>query len=176
VARHYHPRMLLTFLRHGTTLVVVSLLTSGLARAEEPPAELEYREGQPIPAGYRTEERISRGLVIAGASVFGAVYLANVVMVAYAGLGGIDPGPGPKWLYVPFAGPFVAIAEFEELPAEVGVLLAVDGLAQVGGLATFIAGLATKEKVLVRDDSATGTRIEVRPIFGPGAAGAHLRF
>ena len=140
----------------------------------EPPSEIDYEEGQPIPPGYRPEEKIRKGLVIAGACVFGGVYLVNVIMVATMAPEAVERGEGPEWLYVPLVGPFIAIAAIEDMNAGIGALLAIDGLAQVGGLAMFIAGLAAKKKVLVRDYTMGG--IELTPTIGVGSAGAQLRF
>jgi len=142
----------------------------------EPPSEIDYEEGQPIPPGYRPEEKIRKGLVIAGACVFGGVYLVTVIMVSTTASDAVDRGEGPEWLYVPLAGPFIAIAAIDGMNTGVGALLALDGVAQVGGLAMFIAGLAAKKKVLVRDYSMGGTRIELTPTIGVGSAGAQLRF
>jgi hypothetical protein len=72
-------------------------------------------------------------------------------------------------LLIPGAGPFVALATAK--PDGGGAfLLVVDGVAQAGGLAMLVLGIAVPRSVLVRNDLATGKKITVgsiEPILGP---------
>jgi hypothetical protein len=141
----------------------------------EPPSELPYEEGAPIPPGYKPESRIRKGLVIAGACVFGGVYIFSVIWGSVF-ISAEGEGEGYEALYVPVVGPFIAMGTIEGVETSSGALLAVDGIAQVGGVAMFIAGLAAKKQVLVRTyETAT---VDFTPAFGPGggALTARVRF
>jgi hypothetical protein len=128
------------------------------------PAEMDYSGGE-IPEGYQLESRINKGLVIAGASTFGGVYIFNCLGAAIA----YDASEGDKDaytpLFIPVAGPFVTI-HTADATATGTFGLVVDGLAQAAGLSMFIAGLAAQEDVLVW----RGSYGSVRADAGPGGA------
>ncbi|KYF98911.1 hypothetical protein BE17_11165 [Sorangium cellulosum] len=133
---------------------------------------MNYEEGQTVPEGYRVEGRARRGLVIAGAVTFGVTYIlsAMVGLVAEAG-DRASGGSGAAYmpLYIPLAGPFVTIGTAEAKGGGVFMLM-VDGLAQVGGVAMFIGGLAAPEKKLVRNDVS----LSVKPIVTADTLGLGL--
>ena len=56
-------------------------------------------------------------------------------------------------LFVPVAGPFIALGPADVAGAEIAVLL-LDGLVQVGGLVRVVVGVARPRTVLVRGDLA----------------------
>jgi hypothetical protein len=128
------------------------------------PTEMDDLGGD-IPDGYVLESRINKGLVIAGASVFGGVYLLTCMGAAIAH----DESSNPEQfdpLFIPVAGPFVTI-HTADANATGTFGLVIDGLAQTAGLSMFIAGLAAQEDVLVWRGSYGQT---VRPEAGPGGA------
>lgn len=130
------------------------------------PKTMDYEEGDPIPPGYHRETSIRKGLVIGGAVTFGTLYLVSALTAAAVSdlSGGEDFVP----LYIPVAGPFVTIGT-SDAPAGGAVLLAVDGVAQAGGLAMLILGLAVPRDELVRNDVG-GTDLRLTPVFGKDAA------
>lgn len=154
----------------------------------ERPYELEYIEGMDVPDGYMLVDRTRTGLVVAGAVTFGVGWLAAVTAAVassgerYEGCfgGGYDGGRHEEEvafscvegaeredfvpLYIPIAGPFIAMGTLEHAEGGMRAGLLLDGVAQVGGAAMFIAGLAAKRTVLVRTEHASMT---VAP--GPGS-------
>lgn len=126
----------------------------GYAPAALGPKILDWEEGEPVRPGYHPETRVRKGLVIGGAVTFGVMYLftalagaiASDVSEATSGSSG-DTVP----LFIPVIGPFIAIGTLH--PGTTGgFFLALDGIAQAGGLAMFIAGLAAPRPVQVRND------------------------
>jgi hypothetical protein len=132
------------------------------------PEEMEYEEGQPIPPGYQRETRIRKGLVIGGAVTFGTVYLITAVGGAIAVDAGADEG---AFLFIPVAGPLVFLPDVDESVAA-SVLLVVNSIAQAGGLAMLIVGLAAQEDVLVYKGNYA--EVEVTPVVSPQLTGANL--
>lgn len=129
------------------------------------PSEMAMIEGAAVPDGYVVESRIQKGLVIAGACTFGGVYLLTTLGAAIAvDTSNDDDAYTP--LFVPVAGPFIAIHS-ADANATGTFGLVIDGLAQTAGLSMFIAGLAAQEDVLVW----RGGGYAVRPDAGPGGAG-----
>jgi hypothetical protein len=109
---------------------------------------------QRVPAGYHPETRVRKGLIIAGACTFGAMYLLTA-LVAAAGddVSSANGGNNPvAALWVPVAGPFIQMSQTSSSTAN--FFLAIDGLAQAGGAAMLIGGIASPKTVLVRDDLA----------------------
>jgi hypothetical protein len=128
------------------------------------PSELEYREGGAVPDGYVVERRVNKALVIAGASTFGGVYLLTTLGAAIA-VDTSEDDAAIEPLFIPVAGPFVAI-HTTDASATGTFGLVVDGLAQAAGLGMFVAGFAAQDEVLVW----RGLGVAVRPDVGPGGA------
>jgi hypothetical protein len=131
---------------------------------------MPFEEGQPIPPGYRVETRARRGLIVGGAVTFGALYLLSAFTASVAVDGGNSEEFAP--LFIPVAGPFVTVGTAR---AEgVGTFaLVLDGIGQAGGVAMFIAGMATEEKFLLRNDQA---KISVTPMMvGESSFGLGIR-
>ena len=139
------------------------------------PRTLEYTEGQPIPPGYRVRTRARRGLAIAGAATFGGPYLVSLLvgatLVADAGKNSGQYAP----LMIPIVGPFIATSTLSSQGAGT-FWLVVDGIAQVGGVGLFVAGLAMDEKALVRGDVEARSSIVPSVRVGPSSASAQWRF
>ncbi len=71
----------------------------------------DWQEGEPIPPGYHPSTRVRTGLVVGGATMFGASYLISVLIAAvgqdscnYLGCSN-DAAP----LFIPVVGPFVTM-------------------------------------------------------------------
>lgn len=142
------------------------------------PEEMDYIEGMTIPPGYTRDSQIRKGLVIGGAVTFGTMWLLSVAVGAVAmeieeeddEWGGDSDGVSPTdagMLMIPVGGPFISIATYEA-SAGGAVLLVIDGIAQAGGLAMLIVGLAAKKDVLVRTGDVEMT---VTPMVGQGRTG-----
>ena len=144
---------------------------------DDRPHEIDdWEEGDPIPPGYTPRGRMRKGLVIGGAVTLGAVWVVNVLVTSIAisieeadedlssSTGSVDTVKPEDWapLYVPVAGPFIAMATLKASGSGIAVL-AIDGVAQAGGLAMLIAGVATEKTVLVRDYS-TGFEMSATPV------------
>ena len=149
-----------------------------------PPAPtLEYHEGDPIPQGYGRDTKVRLGLVIGGALVLGVPWLVSAVVAeplqsVYDTLDDRDEHHVQFWpLFLPLAGPFIAIGTTEASPVGTFVL-AADGVVQCGGLAMLIAGLAAPEDVLVWEGPGPSA-LSLRPAslggdaWGPALAGRY---
>jgi hypothetical protein len=127
---------------------------------------LDWREGEPVPDGYRPVRRANRSLVMAGAITFGSVY----VTTGLAGAIAADAGArGSGTLLVPVLGPFIMAGL--QGSATGGFMLVLDGLAQAAGVTMFAVGLAQPRAKLVRVELG---KVEVTPVpmtFGPSSAG-----
>jgi hypothetical protein len=141
------------------------------------PKEID-NDGQPVPPGYHPETKVRKGLVIGGAVTFGTLWLISVLSAAVVqsvddSIGGSSQASDDVIpLYIPAVGPFVAIGTIE--PEGVGtVLLVLDGVAQSGGLAMLIIGLAAQKDVFVRNDIA-GIEMKLAPEISPRKAGLNL--
>jgi hypothetical protein len=125
---------------------------------------MPYEDGDPVPPGYHVDTHMRKGLVIGGAVTFGTVYLltalsAAVVQSAADGIGEDADEATP--LYIPVAGPFIAMGT---LDAEGGGIfaLALLGVAQAAGMGMFITGLAAQKTELVRNDIGALDKPQVR--------------
>ncbi len=140
----------------------------------------DWEPGQAIPPGYHPSTRIRKGLVIGGAVTFGVVYLLSALAGAVTSdVGDVTCGNGcssgtrsAKLLLIPVGGPFALVGASSS--ATGNFFLVLDGVAQVGGLAMLIAGLAAQESVLVHD-VAKNVKIMPAPMtFGATGAGLGL--
>lgn len=123
------------------------------------PKKMRYEEGSPVPPGYRVEERARTGLVVGGACLFGVTYLITALIGSALSDGVNDKDA--KWMFLPVVGPFVYSTTTESATAK--TWLYIDGLAQAGGVAMFIIGIAG-QKMLIRNDVAS--RVLVTPMVG----------
>lgn len=141
----------------------------------ERPEVLPYNDNEPIPPGYKVEERARTGLIIAGSIVFGLFYLGSVAI----GMDSINSSRAPYGaLFVPVIGPFIVAGAGNPgsgfpFPST-GPLYVFDGFVQAGGAAMLLAGIFAKKKVLARQDVA----LTMRPEFsvGLGSVGMKLTF
>lgn len=149
-----------------------------------PPAILPYREGMPIPQGYRLESHVNTGLVYGGLAIWSAPYVTGLIAAAASGF-----SKGSGWLALPIVGPFVAMGgrtidcsvinesttgggssnlnnveekcrESAIREARVVALLTVDGLLQTTGAILSVAGFLSPNEFLLRNDVfPSGTKL-----------------
>ena len=114
-----------------------------------------------VPAGYHMEQGVRKWLVISGGALLVASYGLGLVKAAGTGASGDNNGV----LLLPFAGPFIYIAESHE------AVWAVVGAGQIIGAAAFILGLTMKVPWIVPDEQ---TAVHVAPMrigrYGYGGA------
>ena len=127
------------------------------------PRFLDYEEGDPIPTGYHVRTKVRKGLIGGGAGLLGGLWFASLLTGAVGDTATLQGDGGWAALYIPVAGPFVAIATLHADSAG-AALLVVDGIGQVGGAAMIILGAALPQKQLVRDD-VSGIKITVSPVI-----------
>jgi len=121
-----------------------------------PPA-FAYRDGMPLPYGYRLEERPRRGLVLAGWLAAGIPYGISVMLAA-----GADFENESGWLVVPFFGPWLTLGRREYdcdgrndqrcLENAVIAPLILSGIAQAAGGTLLILGYTLTKRWAVRND------------------------
>ncbi len=137
------------------------------------PKRIDYEEGAPIPPGYRVETLPNRGLIIGGAVTFASTYLLSTFVGAVAVDGGGDDEFAP--LFIPVIGPFITVATAESEGIGTFMLL-VDGIAQAGGVAMFVAGMLTDRKYLIRNDIVTAkSKLTITPVVSSQTLGLTLR-
>ncbi len=122
---------------------------------------MRYREGMEVPADSTYEDRRRLGLAIPGAAIFAGTYLLGVAVYAQA----FDPDAS---LLVPVIGPFIYAARNDSGAKVIWVL---DGLAQIGGLAMFAAGMV-KRKYVTYWALGEGRHLAVTPSLSPNQVGA----
>jgi hypothetical protein len=157
-------------MRVSLLALVASLLGPGVAFAQPVPGarlafpdkELPYEDGEPVLAGYHVETRATRNYLTIGGSLFGASYLASAIIAGAAVAGGQPDAPTVAPLAIPVAGPFITLRTAHAGTAG-GLMLGLDGLAQLGGVILFASGLSIREKVLVLDTIPATARVEVGP-------------
>jgi len=146
------------------------------------PKTMDYEEGQAIPPGYHVASRARKGLVIAGAATLGGGFLITVVsglfiqaICAVDKVGETARGDDCSEyspIYIPVAGPFIAIGTAQPEGGLIGYL-AVLGAIQTAGLGMLIAGLAARQEYLARDDVGK-PKITVAPVVGKSSVGLGL--
>ena len=125
------------------------------------PKTLPYVEGEQPPPGYALESRVYRGLVIAGATTFGSLYLLS----AAVGAAFQDERDGDEHapMFAPLVGPFITIGTVDATGFATFALI-VDGLGQAAGLGMFIGGLTAERKVWAR--KSVGVELDLKPTLG----------
>jgi hypothetical protein len=125
------------------------------------PQELDYHDGEAVPPGYTPVERRRKGPIIAGAVVFGSLYLLSSFSASVSA----DSSGGGKnelaALYVPIVGPFIQMGKTDSATGIYALL--IDGLGQAGGAAFLLWGLTSPKTILVRND-LTGAKRTIRPV------------
>src|SRR5262245_3375922 len=123
------------------------------APPEERPA-FPYEPGDRVPPGYHVEHGFHTPMLACGGVLLAFNYALSVV-AARADVSLVDAtfedeasGRNMQPLYVPVIGPFIALGG-KGWVAEEQALLALDGVAQLGGFALMMAGLWVRESYLV---------------------------
>ncbi len=123
------------------------------------PPRKPYREGAPIPQGYHVEQRVRKGMVIAGAITLGIPYT-----IGLAAAGGSNFRNESGWLALPALGPFITLgrrhadchtgSKAASCLGDVmlGFGLVLDGLAQTAGATLLLIGVSAPKTELVRND------------------------
>jgi hypothetical protein len=135
----------------------------------------DWEDGDPIPPGYRRIERTRRGAIIGGAVLFGSMYLVSVLVAAANddAARASNTSPQTDALYIPAVGPFVQM--MAKSNAALGnVALAIDGIAQSGGVALFVLGVAVPKTMLMRETVDNKPTLQVLPLMAKGATGLRL--
>ena len=117
----------------------------------------DWQPGTPIPYGYHPATRARRGLVVAGAIVFGATYFYTALELDSPGSSG---GNEPGWLWIPVLGPLVQMTQDDSSLGNGALTL--DALAQAAGVAMLVAGFVYPRTLLVRNDFASMTVAPMR--------------
>jgi hypothetical protein len=169
--------------------VALAVLTAGLAlasttRAQEvqvppptaeasttpAPAARDYRvltldDGDPIPPNYHRVMRVRSGLVKAGAALFGATYPLSLGVVGMCAAVACNSVGKDVALAIPGVGPFVQMARTTNFPGN--AVLALDGLAQLGGIAMITIGVAASQEVFEPNAVAETFHLTLAPMLGP---------
>jgi hypothetical protein len=118
----------------------------------------------PAPEGSRSVVRTRPGLVGGGLGLLIPTYSLSVTVALFSD---ILPGFGSNEnaLLVPVAGPFVQMARTQG--AAGNVVLALDGLGQLGGVALISMGYLFPQEVFFRD----AARLTIAPLVGGGQRG-----
>jgi hypothetical protein len=117
----------------------------------------DWKEGDPIPDGYREVQRTRTGAVVGGGVTLGVMWIISAFVAAVAkDVSGNNSSPDAP-LYVPVVGPFIQMGSTSSATGNMTLL--VDGLAQAGGFALLVYGLTTPRNVLVRADLTGETQI-----------------
>jgi hypothetical protein len=119
---------------------------------------------QPAPS-YEVEEW-NAPVFATGALVFAASYGASAIVAS------TSDHPGADRLYVPVAGPWLALNDWGDCPIEnprcdenttEKVLLVADGVFQAAGVLTMVTGLLTPTTRTVYTQRTADTTVKVRP-------------
>ncbi len=125
------------------------------AERDHRPRYIKWHEGEHIPLGYHKTQRIRGSLVLGGSLVFGTAWVASAIAAPFV---------GNPYLAIPVGGPFAFAGSIPRAGLDgfgngqdaayhaYAFWLAFDGFQQAAGIAMFIAGMAAKTTVLVRDD------------------------
>jgi len=107
-----------------------------------------------------------------GASLFALSYVVSAFSAA-TGYGADDGTVSSRAaMWVPLVGPFVTLGSSRSAGA--GALLVLDGLAQIGGVALFVGGLAASAPRVLPPDATRPATLAIAPLVDPRAAGASV--
>ena len=126
------------------------------------PPEMKYRDDLPIPPGYHVEERMRIGLVVGGSITFGVFYLPSLMY------GVQHSEPYNRWLVVPVLGPLLSIGSRKKCSSDtdcigegfIDFFLVFDFIGQAAGAGMLLPGVLATKKVLVRNDTVMGQKVE----------------
>jgi len=148
---------------------VAALLTTALlAAGTSAHAQTSTTAAAPGPAPTTETAPHSKTLVWAGASLFTLTYLASAVGATTAYADDAGTASSRTLLWVPAVGPFIMMGSISGIGWD--ALLALDGLAQIGGLTLFVYGLASPPA----RSAADAPKVSIAPFAVRGASGAAL--
>ncbi|MBK8254095.1 MAG: hypothetical protein IPK82_15695 [Polyangiaceae bacterium] len=131
------------------------------------PLEMPYDADKGIPAGYVLGEQRRTKLAIAGASVFGGLWIASAIAGGFMEDSGRYNGNHGWPMYIPVIGPLITIGTANTSAAGTTPLV-FDALGQGAGVVMFIIGMATTDKVLKYQFQTTAhTKLELKPMAAP---------
>jgi hypothetical protein len=132
------------------------------------PLEMKYDPDKGVPPGYKLAEKRRTGLAIAGASIFGGLWIGSAIAGGFMEDSGRWNGTHGWPMYIPVLGPFITIDSAKASTAGATPLVFV-GLGQAAGVAMFIIGMASSEKIL-KYQFETGP-VALTPVAGPTEGG-----
>jgi hypothetical protein len=145
--------------------LAATLLGSSPAGAQTAPTSVVPAVAQPAGA--------PGVLMRVGASVFALTYLGSSLAATTAFYTDSASSSYRTDLWVPFVGPFAQMASTSS--AGLDVLLALDGLAQLGGMAMFVYGVAQTRPVGVASNGPSNApRLSLASLAVRGGSGAAL--
>ncbi len=158
---------------HMARLALPITLAASLGLASPASAQSSAQTSTPVaaPSSAASSPELA---VWAGATLFSLTYIASALgaTTAYTDDGGTYSSRTVLW--VPVAGPFVQMASIDG--AGWSTLLALDGLAQIGGLTLFVYGLLSPSAPPAQTARPASSRptIALAPFALHGASGAAL--
>jgi hypothetical protein len=134
----------------------------------QPPAE--ERTPVVLPEYETIHDAYNKPVFTAGALVFLGSYGASVIAAAAAG--DEDRERGLDRLYIPVAGPWLALGKRDDWGTSTKVLLVVDGVFQAGGMIGMIHGVLqpSKRRVVTQTSAVRVTPTVVGQSAGAGLA------
>jgi hypothetical protein len=128
------------------------------------PLEMKYDPDKGLPPGYRVVEQRRTTIAIAGASIFGGLWIASAIAGGVMEDGGRYNGREGWPMYIPVLGPFITIGTYDVSAGGATPMVFV-GLGQAIGVAMFIFGMATTEKIAKYQFETAG--VKWTPLAGP---------
>jgi len=139
--------------------------------APQPPAVVyDWDPDVPAPQGYTMVDTMNGRVLMSGVTLFATGWIISV-LAAGMGASGEDDEPNDAadgvtaddWtpLYIPVAGPFIALDTLDPSPAGAGLLLA-DVVLQLGGAIGIVVGIVDRKYKLIR--TAYGSSVSVAPL------------
>lgn len=154
------------------SLTAVPVAASAQVRGNPRPVQIPYEEGAPVPPGARVVHRARAGMISAGASVFGTVWLFSAMLGT---VGSSQRAGVAAWMSVPIVGPFIYASTATGVSGLGGTMLALDGVLQGAGLVVLIVGATHPVPFLTYDRAAASApRWMLAPGFAGGGPGASL--
>ncbi len=129
------------------------------------------------------ESKPNTAAIVTGASLFGTAYVVSVLPTIGADVSGNHAFDA---MYVPVVGPFITAARSfatanqstgyfgswgQSFANGVGAIFVLDGITQVAGVVTLVAGLATPRRITVSEP-----RVRVTPVVGKTMTGLGASF
>lgn len=158
----------------AASLVPSSTVAAQAVDEEERVILVDERDPELVRTEQVTGTRPNWETIGAGLVGFGLAYGAAVIG------GAVSDNPADDDLYIPVAGPWMAIAERDDCPPRQErcdddtlekVLIGIDGALQAAGLLTATIGVLTPVTYTVTTENA---RLELSPLVGPHASGLQL--